>query len=767
MSRKISTNWAIGDKITAERLQELNQELDNLYANGDDIGRVTPALSWTALHVDIGGFPYSIHGNYWIYAWITDLAIADSSTKYIQINSSWVISQDNARDTDKGLIAVVVTAGGIITSITNYKSAFFGGYKGTGDLNWPSGSIDSNILVFDWLTGKLAKDSGKSISDLETEASNMVTHIMDNTYMTWEAISAWQCVFTESCPTFALATNKWNIGDVSWNTRVAFPAIGTGSASNALKLALCKTWSPTAYLRIRLETDNAWSPSGTLIDANATEDINPSTLTTSLVDTTVTLTGTITIPLWTKVHIVASAVGDVVNGSNYYCIGYSTNNTTTRWLNTYNGSVWNSLYLHIDTFDWTSIDSSYWNLSWVWNIVCNNQLSIWPNYYTQTGYLVSNSTIPYSNIFISAKLSAFASTGFSRATATSAIQIYKNASNYISADLLNTYWSFGTTTINLSIVEWWVTTYTYSEAIVSWTAVKILKSGTAITFKKWNGSSWVSIWWSGTFSATWLYARVSLDDNVWGSVPWQGDAQLDDFCVANTDYPSYFQSPSGLALFPYVSSTLFQDKLLSLTDADFTYKLPSIVRISTEAKSIWTYPKCTTNWFSSNVVWSYGNIAFVSNTPWELSSTPWTNNYWVWFFIADNKLCVNPFPVAGQNTTAVSLLTGRTLTTSYVKYKSARIQRAWQYTCLFSLNPQNSWWRTTYWRIYKNWVAYWTERIVAWNVWETYVTAEKLVFNVWDTVELWGKSSDTAGIIANFTLKYNMSDELTATDTLD
>ena len=45
MSRKISTNWAIGDKITAERLQELNQELDNLYANGDDIGRVTPALS--------------------------------------------------------------------------------------------------------------------------------------------------------------------------------------------------------------------------------------------------------------------------------------------------------------------------------------------------------------------------------------------------------------------------------------------------------------------------------------------------------------------------------------------------------------------------------------------------------------------------------------------------------------------------------------------------------------------------------------------------
>lgn len=172
MSRKISTNWAIWDKITAERLQELNQELDNLYANGDDIGRVTPALSGTALHVDIGGFPYSVHGNYWIYAWVTDLAIADNSTKYIQINSSWVISQDNARDTDKGLIAIVVTSWWVIMSITNFKSAFFGGYSGTGDMNWPSSSIDEEILIADWLTGKLAKWSGKNLSTDWTFTSN-------------------------------------------------------------------------------------------------------------------------------------------------------------------------------------------------------------------------------------------------------------------------------------------------------------------------------------------------------------------------------------------------------------------------------------------------------------------------------------------------------------------------------------------------------------------------------------------------------------------
>jgi hypothetical protein len=115
------------------------------------------------------------------------------------------------------------------------------------------------------------------------------------------------CVFKETAPTFAQATTAQNIWDVAGNTRVSFPAIGTGVAGNSLKLSLAKVLSPTAFCRVRIETDNAGSPSGTLVDANATKDIDPATLTTSLADTTVTFPWSFTVPQ-VKVHTVVGAV---------------------------------------------------------------------------------------------------------------------------------------------------------------------------------------------------------------------------------------------------------------------------------------------------------------------------------------------------------------------------------------------------------------------------------------------------------------------------
>jgi hypothetical protein len=49
-------------------------------------------------------------------------------------------------------------------------------------------------------------------------------------------------------------------------------------------------------LGVRIETDDNGEPSGTLFDADATSTVLESGLTTSLVDTTVTLADTITIP---------------------------------------------------------------------------------------------------------------------------------------------------------------------------------------------------------------------------------------------------------------------------------------------------------------------------------------------------------------------------------------------------------------------------------------------------------------------------------------
>ena len=74
---------------------------------------------------------------------------------------------------------------------------------------------------------------------------------------------------------------------------------------------------------------------------------------------------------------------------------------------------------------------------------------------------------------------------------------------------------------------------------------------------------------------------------------------MDDMYVTNYSYASEVPSSTGVALFPYASSTLFQDKLLSLTDADFAYKV-DLVGISTETKAIGTYPKLTIQGINSN-----------------------------------------------------------------------------------------------------------------------------------------------------------------------
>jgi hypothetical protein len=113
-----------------------------------------------------------------------------------------------------------------------------------------------------------------------------------DTYLLWEDVTAGDSLFREDMVTFASATTVQNIGDVSGNTRVSIPVFWSGTASNTLKLALRKFVSPWVDLWVRIETDNAGEPSGTLIDPNATATVLESGLTTSLVDTTVTMAGT-------------------------------------------------------------------------------------------------------------------------------------------------------------------------------------------------------------------------------------------------------------------------------------------------------------------------------------------------------------------------------------------------------------------------------------------------------------------------------------------
>ena len=88
---------------------------------------------------------------------------------------------------------------------------------------------------------------------------------------------------------------------------------------------------------------------------------------------------------------------------------------------------------------------------------------------------------------------------------------------------------------------------------------------------------------------------------------------------------TYIQVP---VMFIYTNSTLSLPTLLSKTDADFTYKLPTdFPRIANEAKSagqnvITTYYGLK-DWFSGLSPVTY----YASNTPWLISATAGTNVY--------------------------------------------------------------------------------------------------------------------------------------------
>lgn len=55
MPRTNSLNWSTGDTITADRLQDINQDIDDLYTNGNDRVRVA-VISALQIQVLPGAF---------------------------------------------------------------------------------------------------------------------------------------------------------------------------------------------------------------------------------------------------------------------------------------------------------------------------------------------------------------------------------------------------------------------------------------------------------------------------------------------------------------------------------------------------------------------------------------------------------------------------------------------------------------------------------------------------------------------------------------
>lgn len=397
--------------------------------------------------------------------------------------------------------------------------------------------------------------------DWQILSAGSVEALVDkDTYILWEDCLVNDSLFPETSPTFAQATGIANIGDVLGNSRYAFPIFGTWLPMTTVNLWLKKFVSPSVDLKLRIETNNAGAPSGTIYPTTTETTIATSGLTTSIVDKTVTLAQSITIPLWTIVRWVlypGTYGSETINWTNYFGVAYWTNDTTTRGHKPWD---WSSRTNN------TSIVDSAWFTFW-------STTSLSTNYWYR---IYANIT---SNIITITKSPT--------CTATKA---------YIKSDA-------GAVLATFTFV-WDQATGSYQ--ITQWTYYRIELGS--------DGASYVVhySWWQ-----TYPQNRVNIN-YITGSNAGVNDA-------GSFNILSIYTLPKT---FPYVSWVGILSTVLSKTDADFTYKLPTdFPRFATESKSageeVITAYYGLKDWFSGLSPVTY----YASNTPWLISATAGTNVY--------------------------------------------------------------------------------------------------------------------------------------------
>lgn len=258
-----------------------------------------------------------------------------------------------------------------------------------------------------------------------------VIPVTKTTFVAWENITAWNALYISDYDTIVwntktawwTATRFWWTWADPYQVKVAQSFTINSNYTNISKIELSpyKTWTPTDNVIIRIETDNAWSPSWTLVDANATLTITSWELTLSEVIITKTFTP-FNLNTWTY-WIVYSRSWSLDNTNHYYL----TRNTPdyTWWLvKYYNWSIWTSYWDWKDTyfqiyqtswkayktdasnpskinFIWfaTNTVSSWWNtiVDTSWVSATQSGLTIWSDYYlSNTPWAIS--TTPWTNV---------------------------------------------------------------------------------------------------------------------------------------------------------------------------------------------------------------------------------------------------------------------------------------------------------------------------------------------------------------------------------
>lgn len=164
MPRKNASNWSNGDSVTPERLQNTLEDIDDLYLEGTDHGRVVLAASETALKVDIGSGSFRIGDTNGTYVGGTDVTVTDDASNYIMLDEFGAIQiSTSAWNADHARLALVVASSGSISSITDARQNIIGG-----DLSNSKDLVNVETLSAD----KTLTNANKTVQILDPDDAN-------------------------------------------------------------------------------------------------------------------------------------------------------------------------------------------------------------------------------------------------------------------------------------------------------------------------------------------------------------------------------------------------------------------------------------------------------------------------------------------------------------------------------------------------------------------------------------------------------------------
>lgn len=219
MPRTNSTTRSVGDDISASRLNDINDDIDDLYLNWPDRLRVYRAISWTALRIDISAGAYYIWSTSGVYSWWTDIVVTDAVTNYVMIDSSWTITiSTSARTAWLWRLAQVICSGGAVTSIILRNNMVFGGAAVDFTAMTEDASPDEENDFLYWYDTSAGLN--KKVKPKNLDIRPFIEWTAGESITAWQAVryanyapgeTIWQWVWTNNNSLFAYNTTNQSV----------------------------------------------------------------------------------------------------------------------------------------------------------------------------------------------------------------------------------------------------------------------------------------------------------------------------------------------------------------------------------------------------------------------------------------------------------------------------------------------------------------------------------------------------------------------------